>query len=166
MRLFSTKRIHIRRFTLKDAPSLFTLMNDKDWILNIGDRGIYSIDDAENFIKTRFLNTYQENGFGFYVLTLKSNKQFIGIAGLIDRNGLDYVDIGYSLLPQYRGYGYAFEATKAIYDFGLISLELGKIIAIVNSDNQASIHLLKKLGLNFEKMIQLPDENKEIMLFS
>lgn len=166
MKLFSTDRLHIRKITLKDAPFLFKLMNDKDWIQNIGDRGVHSIDDARNFIKNRFLTSYLEKGFGFYALTLKSGKEFIGIAGLIDREGLDFVDIGYGLLPQYRGYGYAFEATKAIYDFGLKSFELEKIIAIVNSNNQASINLLNKLGLHFEKMIQLPDENQEIMLFS
>ena len=158
MRLLSTDRLHLREITLNDAPFLFKLMNDKDWIQNIGDRGVHSVDDARNYISTRFLTSYDEKGFGFYAMTLKSNKKIIGIAGLIDRKGLDYIDIGYGLLPQYRGNGYAFEATKAIYDFGLDSLELPKIIAIVNPDNQSSINLLNKLGLHFEKMIQVWDK--------
>jgi len=166
MRLFSTERLHIRKITLKDATCLYELMNDKDWIQNIGDRGVHSIADAEEYITNKFLRSYRESSIGFYALTLKSTQNFIGIAGLIDRDGLDFVDIGYGLLPKYRGLGYAFEATKAIYDHGLINLELEKIIAIVNSDNQSSINILKKLGLRFEKMIQLPDENKKIMLFS
>ena len=166
MRLLSTERLHIRSLTLNDAPDLYTLMTDKDWIQNIGDRGVYSISDAEDYIRDRFFKSYQESNLGFYALILKTTQSFIGIAGLIDRDGLDFVDIGYGILPQYRGLGYAFEATKAIYDYGRINLELEKIIAIVDSDNQSSINILKKLGLDFEKMIQLPDENKKIMLFS
>lgn len=166
MGLLSTDRLHLRKITLNDAPFLFKLMNDKDWIQHIGDRGVYSVEDAQNYIKNRFFTSYEEKGFGFYALTLKKSKKIIGIAGLIEREGLDFIDIGYGLLAQYRGFGYAFEATKAIYDFGLGSLNIPKIIAIVNPDNQASINLLKKLGLHFEKMIQLPNENQEIMLFS
>lgn len=141
-------------------------MNDKDWIQNIGDRGIHSIEDAEDYIRNRFLKSYEESDFCFYALILKSTQNFIGIAGLIEREGLDFVDLGYGLLSQYRGYGYAFEAAQAMYDYGIINLELEKIIAIVDTDNQSSINILKKLGLNYEKMIQLPDENKKIMLFS
>ncbi len=99
-------------------------MTDKDWILNISDRGIKTIADAENYITTRLLHAYEENEFGFYALILKSNRSFIGIAGLIHRDGL------------------------------------------VNADNQSSINLLKKLGLDFEKKIRLTDKNKDIMLFS
>lgn len=166
MRLLSTDRLHIRRITLNDAAYLYDLMNDKDWIQNIGDRGVHSIADAEDYIRDRFFKAYQESNLGFYALILKSTQNFIGIVGLIEREGLDSVDIGYGLLTKYRGFGYAFEATKAMYDYGLINLELKKIIAIVDPDNQSSINILKKLGLSFEKMIQLPDENKKIMLFS
>ena len=164
--MFSTHRLYIRKITLEDAPSLFELMNDEDWITNIGDRGIATIEDAENYIKTRFLQTYEESQIGFYAVTLKASHDFVGIAGLIKREGLDFIDIGYGLLPNFRGHGYAFEATKMIYDHGLKDLALEKIVGIVNPNNQASISILEKLGLCFEKMIQLPHENEKIMLFS
>jgi RimJ/RimL family protein N-acetyltransferase len=166
MTLLSTERLFLRKFNLNDADFLIKLMNDKDWIRNIGDRGVHSIRDAEEYIRTRFLKSYDENGFGFYVIALKDSGQLIGTAGLVNREGLEHVDIGYGMLPEYRGKGYAFEATKAVYDYGYSELGLNKIIAIVNPDNQGSINLLKKLGLRFEKMIRLPDEDKEIELFS
>lgn len=164
--MLSSDRLKLRKITVEDAPSLFTLMNDKDWILNIGDRGLKTIVDAENYIEEKFHKAYESSEIIFYALTLKSTQEFIGIAGLIDRDSLDNIDIGYGLLPEFRGHGYAFEATKVVYDHGLINLQLEKIIGIVNPDNEASISILKKLGLNFEKMIQLPDENEKIMLFS
>jgi RimJ/RimL family protein N-acetyltransferase len=166
MIVITTERLYLRRFTIKDAPAILKLLNDKDWILNIGDRGIRTEKEAEEYIKNRFLKSYDEKGFGFYAVILKASGEFIGSAGLVDRDGLDHVDIGYGLLPEFRAKGYAFEATKAVYDYGYEVLHLNKIIAIVNPNNKGSIKLLKKLGLNFEKMVRLPDEDKDIELFS
>ena len=166
MNIIKTDRLLINRITLDDAAFILELMNDKDWIKNIGDRGMTTIEDAEEYIRTRFLKTYEESNIGFYGLVLKNSKEVIGIAGLVDREGIDHVDIGYGLLPNFRGKGYAFEATKAIYDYGYNHLKLEKIVAIVNPDNPTSIQLLSKLGLEFEKMVRFPDEEKDIMLFS
>ena len=162
----STDRLLINRITLDDADFILKLMNDKDWIKNIGDRGIRTIEEAKEYIRTRFLKTYNEAGFGFYSLILKDTQQIIGIAGLVDREGIDDIDIGYGMLPEFRGKGYAFEATKAVFEYGYKDLKLDKIVAIVNPDNPGSIKLLSKLGLKFEKMIRLPDEEIDIMLFS
>jgi len=166
MKVITTERLYLRRITLKDAPAILKLLNDKDWILNIGDRCIRTETQAEEYIKTRFLKSYKEQGFGFYAVILKASGEFIGTAGLVDRDGLDHVDIGYGFLPEFRGKGYAYEATSAIYDYGYEVLKLDKIIAIVNPDNKGSIKLLEKLGLVFEKMVRLPDEDKDIKLFS
>ena len=166
MNVISTDRLLINRITLDDAGFILKLMNDKDWIQNIGDRGIRTIEETEEYIRTRFLKAYDEVGFGFYSLILKSDQQIIGIAGLVDREGIDHIDIGYGMLPEFRGKGYAFEATKAIYDYAYEELKLKKIVAIVNPDNTSSIKLLSKLGLEFERMIRFPDEKIDIMLFS
>ena len=166
MNVISTDRLLINRITLDDAGFILKLINDKDWIKNIGDKGIRTIEETEEYIRTRFLKAYDEVGFGFYSLILKSDQQIIGIAGLVDREGIDHIDIGYGMLPEFRGKGYAFEATKAIYDYGYEELKLKKIVAIVNPDNTSSIKLLSKLGLEFERMIRFPDEEIDIMLFS
>lgn len=166
MTILTTDRLLINEITLDDAAFMLELMNDKDWIKNIGDRGIRTIEDAEEYIRSRFLKTYSESDLGFYGLVLKNSHQIIGVAGLIDRDGIDDVDIGYGILPEFRGKGYAFEATKAVYDYGYNKLKLKKIVAIVNPENPSSINLLSKLGLEFEKMVRLPDEEIDIMLFS
>lgn len=166
MTILKTERLLINKITLDDAAHILQLMNDKDWINNIGDRGMTSIEDAEEYIRTRFISTYEESKLGFYSLIHKDSQDFMGIAGLVDREGIDHIDIGYGLLPDYRGKGFAFEATQAIYDYGFQELKLEKIVAIVNPDNLGSIKLLEKLNLKFEKMVRLPDEDKDIMLFS
>ena len=166
MTLLETERLLINMITQDDASFLYALMNDKDWILNIGDRGIRTIEDAEDFIKTRFFKSYKENGFGFYSMVIKDTLEMIGIVGLVNREGLEHIDIGYGILPEFRGQGFAYEATKAVYDYSQDTLKLKKIVAIVNPDNIRSIKLLQKLGLNFEKMVRLPDEDNDIKLFS
>ncbi|UCE93200.1 MAG: GNAT family N-acetyltransferase [Flavobacteriaceae bacterium] len=166
MAILSTDRLVIEKVTLEDAPSLIKLMNDKDWIRNIGDRNIKTLEAAREHIKERFFKSYDESDFGFYAVRLKNDKTFIGVAGLIHREGLEHVDIGYGFLPEFRGKGYAFEAAKSIFEYGLNELKIEKILAIVNPANKASIHLLEKLGLRYEKMVRLPDEDKDIMLFS
>ena len=166
MNILSTERLTICKITLKEASFIRELMNDKDWIQNIGDRGIHTDEDAENHIKERFFKSYDEFGFGFYVLRLKSTNQPIGTAGLIDRDGIEGIEIGYGLLPAFRGKGYAFEATQAIFNYAKNELMIDKIVAIVSPLNEKSIVLLEKLGLRYEKMVQLPGEDKEIKYFS
>lgn len=166
MNVLTTERLLIRMIKIEDAPFLVALMNDKDWIRYIGDRGIRTLEEAEAYIKARFFKSYEEHGFGFYGIVLKDTFEMIGIVGLIDREGLDHIDIGYGMLPQFRGKGYAFEATKAIFEYASNTLKLEKIVAIVNPDNKGSINLLHKLGLSYEKMVRLPDEDKDIKLFS
>jgi len=166
MIILKTSRLYLSKINKKDAPFLYQLMNDPDWILNIGDRQINNLEDAENFIANRFIKSYKENGFGFYILRLIENDSPVGICGLIKRDGLDHVDIGYALMPEFRGNGYAFEAAKVVSAYGLNHFKLDKIVAIVNSGNKKSEQILEKLGLQFEKMITLPNETKKIQLFS
>lgn len=166
MKILNTERLTLSKITLKDAGFLLELMNDKDWIQNIGDRGVYSLEDAENYIKERFFKSYEVYGFGFYVIRLQSSGEAIGTAGLIDREGIEGVEIGYGLLPAYRGKGYAYEAAEAVYDYAKNILNIAKIVAIVAPNNTKSIFLLERLGLRYEKMVTLPGEEKEIKYFS
>ena len=164
--IVSTERLFLSEITEKDAAFIYELMNDAAWIKNIGNRNIKSLQDAENYITEKFIKSYNKNGFGFYAIRLKGSKIPIGTCGLIKREGLDAMDIGYGLLPLFRGKGYAFEATKAMYKYGYEVLKEPKIIAIVNPNNKTSIALIEKLGMTFEKMIKLPKETEAIKLFS
>ncbi len=166
MEILSTERLVISKITLNEASFIRELMNDKDWIQNIGDRGVRTLEDAENYIKEKFFTSYDKYGYGFYVIKLKSTKESIGTVGLIDRDGIDGVEIGYGMLPAFRKKGYALEAAQAIFDHARNTFHINKIVAIVNPNNKASIQLLEKLGLTYEKMVRLPEETKDIQYFS
>ena len=98
-------------------------------------------------------------------MELKNDKTPIGICGLIKREGLEDIDIGFALMPEHEGKGYAYEAASATMNYGKTKLGLQRIIAITTSKNINSINLIKKIGLHFEKHIYLPNGKEKLMLF-
>ena len=90
----------------------------------------------------------------------------MGICGLLKRDTLDHVDIGFAFLPKFWGNGYALESAKAIMVYGRNVMDLQRILAITSPDNEASMALLEKLGFRFERLTRLSDETPEVKLFS
>ena len=166
MKVLETDRLILRRFSVEDAPFILALLNDPAWLKFIGDRGVRTIEDARKNILNSHVATYERLGFGFYLTECKLAGVPMGMCGLIKRAGLDDVDIGFAFLPQFCGQGFAVEAAVAVMAYGKNTLDLKRIVGITSQNNLASIKLLEKIGLKFERMAQLPKENEEIMLFA
>ena len=166
MNIPTTDRLLITELTTTDAVFILELVDSPGWLEFIGDRGIKTIPDAENYIVNGPMASYQKNGFGLYRLALKQTGISIGICGLIKRDTLDHPDIGFALLPSYTGKGYALEAASVILQYERETLGIKKIAAITLEKNHRSIQLLAKLGLLFEKKIKFEGKKEELMLFS
>lgn len=166
MTLLTTSRLIIDFVTTEHAEFFFRLMNQPSYIKNIGDRNIKSEDDAIHFIENRILKSYEENGYGYYIIKVKKTSEEIGICGLVNRMEMNFIDIGFALLYEYTKKGYAFEATKALYAYSKNILKIDQIVAISNSDNYKSIALIEKLGMKYVKNIKLPDDSLECKLYS
>ena len=164
--IFETERLIIREMTLKDAPFLLKLLNDPTWIQFIGDKNVHSIKDAENYIQEKMIDSYKKNGFGFYAVIDKNNNTFLGTTGLVDREGMEHIEVGFAFLQKFAGKGYAFESTKAMLNYAATILKISPIVAITDLDNIKSAKLLERLGLRFDKNIQLPEFEKENKLFA
>jgi len=160
-----TDRLIICSLSEDDAPFIVTLLNDPDWLRFIGDKEVRTLADARAYLVNGPLSSYERNGFGLYLVKLQVGGDPIGICGLIKREGLENVDIGFAFLPQFRGQGYAFEAAQAVLHYGQTELGLERIVAITLPENGTSIKLLKKLGLRFEKMVKLPGDDEACQLF-
>ena len=160
-----TSRLILRHFDAVDAEFIFALVNDPDWIRFIGDRNVFTLDDARAYIATRLVAAYARQGFGFWLVEIKEVRRSIGMCGLNLRDGLDDVDIGFAFLPQYRGQGYALEAAHGTLVYARDVLRLQRIVAITAVDNDRSTWLLEKLGLRFESLIRLPNDNEHVKLF-
>jgi [ribosomal protein S5]-alanine N-acetyltransferase len=142
----STARLELRPFTLADAPFIIELLNDASFLGNIGDRGVRTLADAENYLQNGPLKGYREHGFGLSAIVARADQTVVGMAGILRRPSLPEPDLGYALLPQYTGRGYAFEAAEAWVDAGRTHFALRQLLAIVIAHNKASIQLLEKLG--------------------
>ena len=164
MNILETKRLTLRQFTSDDATFILELLNEPSFIQNIGDRGARSVSDAIKYIETGPVASYARNGFGLYLVELKESGESIGMCGLIKREALADVDIGYAFLPKFWSKGYAVESALAVKEQAR-SLELKHLVAITDPSNIGSIRVLEKIGLTFEKMIKLSSDDIEHKLF-
>ena len=162
--IIHTERLTLREFNTDDAAFIIELLNSPSWIKYIGNRKVQTIEDAKSYLERAIFKGYKENGFGLWMVELRATQEPIGMCGLIKREGLDDVDIGFAFLPQYEGKGYGSEAANATM---FIAKEKGikRIVAITVKYNTASIKLLEKIGLRFEKHITMPNDDEELMLF-
>ncbi len=140
-------------------------MNDPSFIRYIGDRKIRTIEGAKGYITNGPVASYAQNGFGLYLVELKESGESMGMCGLIRRNTLKDVDIGYAFLPKFWSRGYALEAAREMKRYAQEELGLKRLVAVVDPENPASIHLLEKLGMKFEKMVRLTPDDIELKLF-
>ena len=108
---------------------------------------------------------FEDYGYGPYSMALKSDDSMIGICGLFKRDNLDDPDIGFGVLPDFCGKGYAGEAAAAVVSYAQNELGIRVLTAIVSPSNDASIGLIRKLGLRFERMITMPGDDHAICLY-
>jgi RimJ/RimL family protein N-acetyltransferase len=165
MIVLQTERLRLRHMAPADAAFMLGLLNDPAWHRFIGDRGIRTLEGARDYILAGPMAMVALFGFGFYIVERRADDCPLGVCGLAQRDFLDDVDIGYAFLPQFGGQGYAFEAAQGVLGHAR-ALGLTRIVATVRPDNAASIRLLEKLGLCFERTMQAPDSARELQLFA
>jgi len=165
MNILETERLTLREFTKADARFIHKLLNEPSFIQNIGDRGVRTLSDAEKYLETGPVASYARNGFGLWRVTLKESNESIGMCGLIKRDALDDVDIGYALLPRFWSKGYAVEAALACKEYARDIVKLKRLVAIVDPANQGSIRVLEKIGMQYEKVVKLSADDIDLKLF-
>jgi ribosomal-protein-alanine N-acetyltransferase len=166
MPVLATDRLRLRHMVPEDAPFILELLNEPAFIQNIADKGVRTLEDARVYILSGPVASYANHGFGLFVVELKDSALPIGMCGLIKRDGLDDVDIGFAFLERHWSQGYAVEAAAATLAHGLRQLGLKRIVAITAPGNQGSIRVLERIGMRFEGMIDLPLYGGESRLFT
>ena len=161
-----TERLLIDEAIIQDAPFIYELLNSPTWIEFIGDRGITDIKNAERYIQESLIDNYKKNGYGLFKVVQNSTNIPIGLCGFLKRDYLDSIDIGYALLPEYEGKGYAYEAAKQLLAYAHTNLKDQKILAITSPQNKRSQRLLDKLGMFKKGLVSMGDVSKEVLLYS
>lgn len=163
--LLRTVRLSLRQLVPDDSAFAVELLNDPDWIRYIGDRGVRTASDARRYLEDGPIAMYREAGFGLYLVEHTASATPIGLCGLIRREGLEDVDLGFAFLPAWRGQGYAYEASVAVLEEGRERFGLKRIVAIVSPDNARSIALLERLGLAYERRLRYAGDGDEVALY-
>lgn len=164
MKVLETGRLILRQLHTGDAAFILRIVNDPSWLKYIGDKGVRSLEGAEKYILTGPVDMYHRLGFGMWLVELKSNRKPIGLCGLIKRDTLDDVDLGFALLPAFCQKGYAIEAAAATLEYAQTDLQLSRVVAITSQDNTVSGRLLEKLGFKFERLLPV-DPDDELLKF-
>ncbi len=166
MDIAETARLRIRRFDAGDGAFVFRLVNEPSWIRYIGDKQVRSVEEARRYLERGPLAMYERFGFGLYAVELRETREPIGMCGLIRRDALPDVDLGFAFLPEHCGCGYAFEAATAVVAHGRTAFGLRRVVAILSPDNVRSRRLLVRLGFRFERTVRLSPEADELDLYA
>jgi RimJ/RimL family protein N-acetyltransferase len=166
LNVIETERLNLREVNESDAAFILELLNDPDFMRNVADRGVRTLEDARRYVAERFTAAYRRDGFGFWLVEPKGSGVPAGICGLVKRDTLPGVDVGYAFLPPFRSKGYAYESASAVVAHARDALGLKRIFAIVNPENAVSIRVLEKLGMKFERMVSLSPDEPEVRLFA
>jgi RimJ/RimL family protein N-acetyltransferase len=167
MLILQTDRLRLRWFTPThtDADFLRALLNDPGWLANIGDRNVRTRRQARDWIATRHTASYGRLGFGFWAVERKSDGRLLGMCGLVKRDTLMETDVGYALMPEFRGQGYASEAAAACVRYAQDVLGLPEVWGITGPANAASAAVLAQCGLHDAGITRLVGEERETWLF-
>lgn len=147
-----TPQITLRRFALKDAAGLFELNSDPEVLRYTGDTPFASIKEARDFI--RAYGHYDLYGYGRWSIFRNETREYVGFCGLNFSTAKQEVDLGFRLHRRFWGQGIATEAGFAALRVGFSTYGLEKIVGRAMAGNTASLHVLEKLGMTFEKEFQ------------
>ena len=156
--LFETERLLVRELNEADAGFYLAMLNDPDFKAYIADRGVRTEEQALASMEDRIFTSYEVHGFGMWLVLRGDTGEAVGMAGLVKRDFLEYVDLGYSFLPSGRGAGFATEAARGVMDYAEAASGLERLAAITAPDNDASIGVLERLGFSYRGQVRFPND--------
>lgn len=162
-RVLETPRLQLRRLDAGDAPFVLSLLNDPAWLRHVGDRKVRTVDGARQYLEERVIAMYARFGFGLWMVERKGDNTPMGICGLVKRDALEAVDLGFAFMPPYRGQGYAYEAALASRDHATRALGLARLLAITSPVNFDSVRLLERLGFVLEREMPWAGDEKDVV---
>jgi len=157
-----TERLTIRHLTLCDAKFILGLLNEESFIQYIADKHVRNIADAENYLTTGPMTSYDKFGFGLNLVCIKDLETPIGLCGLLKRDELQHPDLGFAFLPKYCGKGYAQEAAKAVLENSVKTHSLAIILAVTLPDNFSSNRLLQNIGFVQNGIVELYESQNNL----
>jgi len=159
--IFDTARLYVRQFTIDDAENFFQLNSDPDVMQYI--RPVKDREECRHFLQEN-IDAYAKNPMtGRWSVHQKEDDRFVGTLAVIPLDNTDYWQIGYALLKDYWGKGYATELTESGIRYSFHKMLLSKVTAVTEVTNHASMRVLKKAGFN--QLDNFMQDGKELCFF-
>jgi RimJ/RimL family protein N-acetyltransferase len=147
-KILETKRLILREIDIEDAAAMFALNNDPDVVRYTDERAFESLAAAAEFVSD-YIRKNGGTGFGRWMIVQKDTQQILGWCGLKLHRDTNEVDLSYRLFKKYWGQGIASEAASACLRYGFENLNLNRIYAEARQENEASIQVMRKCGMQF-----------------
>jgi len=160
-----SKNIVLREVCLSDDEFILELINQPAWKKYISDHSIDTLDQTRDYIESRLIAQYRLHGYGLWVVESNDEKTPIGLCGLIKRDYLDYVDLGFGFIPRYWGKSFAYEASVMCLDYAFNVIKSDRVLAVTVPENGNSINLLDRLGFKYKNEISLAGKNEILSLY-
>jgi len=159
---FVSERLSITTLSTMDAKFISELVNTEGWLKFIGDRKIHSPEDAQSYIQ----KIIASSDISYWVVRLRQDDIPAGIISLIKRDHLEHPGIGFAFLPSFTNNGYTYEAAKIVLTHFIDNTKHPFVFGVTVVENTASIGLLKKLGFQFQKEIEVKKEKSLVYVLS
>ncbi len=162
--IIETHRLQLREMNVEDAPFLFELNNDSDVLKYTGDVPFVNEEEAWNFLVN--YDQYKKYNRGRWAVIIKSTNDFAGWCGLKYRSEDNETDLGFRFMKKFWNQGLASEAALACINYGFSILHLNRIVGRAMIENKASIRVLEKVGMKFDKPITLSNQKAALFTIS
>ena len=149
---YSTDRLRAERMSESHLGELRMMHQDTRMMAMIG--GVRDEAGTAAYLE-RHLVHWRLHGFGFWMLWDADTGTSVGLAGLrhLTLDGEDEVEVGYGFLPAFWGRGLATEIARECVHQAFGDLALPSLVALTNDANVASQHVLRKVGLTYEREV-------------
>jgi RimJ/RimL family protein N-acetyltransferase len=163
--LLQSERLVLRRFSHADAAVFFRLNSEPELVQYTARAALTSVDAAMATLDSEQFRHDEKAGLGRFACVEKSTGKVIGVAGLRPEPEYGGYAFGYRILPEHWGQGFATEAATTLLQYGYHQLKLQHIMATVFPQNVASVRVLEKIGLVFEKEVRLAGSTEILWLY-
>jgi RimJ/RimL family protein N-acetyltransferase len=166
--LLKTDRLTLRRWRDEDRAPFAAICADPDVMRFIGDGSTQTLEESASAID-RYERQWKDRGFGLFAVELNEVEKLIGFAGLSWPDFLPEllpsIEIGWRIAKPYWGMGYASEAAAEVLSFGVGTLGITDIVSICQLENSASIRIMQKLGMSFDRRTVDPTCNRDVEVY-
>ena len=143
-----TERLRFRQFREDDFPVYETWCANIDIMRYLGGKTLTRVEAWRHLAYQ--VGHWAFLGYGYYAVEEKSSGRLIGRVGFTNQRGWPGFELGWTIIPEFQGKGYATEAARMLLPYAFDVLDQPRVISLIHPDNAPSRRVAEKLGEKIE----------------